>query len=112
MNWDDFDLGPRYYVLDGTEPRQVGMMEWAQEFDLANRRVAETLLGRVRISTVFLGLDHSYSLEGPPLIFETLVFGGPLDGEMLRCSTWEEAEAAHEAIVVMVKGAGGGRPCR
>jgi hypothetical protein len=46
---------------------------------------------------VFLSLDHRDSGEGPPLVFETMVF--PLDSFVeLYCerySTWAEAEAGH-----------------
>jgi len=28
------------------------------------------------VSTVFLGLDHNFSSKGPPVVFETMVFGG------------------------------------
>lgn len=69
----------------------------------ANRRVREDLLaGGVRVSTVFLGLDHSYG-DGPPLLFETMVFGGPLDQEQDRCATWEDAEQMHEKLVVRAR---------
>lgn len=64
-----------------------------------DRRVAYTDLGRLgRVSTVFLGIDHAY--EGPPLIFETLVFDGPLDDEMERYTTEEQARTGHEFMVM------------
>ena len=47
------------------------------------------------VSTVFLGLDHNWSAEGPPIVFETLVFGGPLHDEMKRYATLDEAEIGH-----------------
>lgn len=53
------------------------------------------------VSTVFLGLDHQYG-DGPPLLFETMVFGGPLDHEMNRYSTWNEAEKGHQEMVERV----------
>lgn len=52
----------------------------------------------IEISTVFLGLDHGYGV-GDPLLFETLVFGGPRHMSGDRYSTWEEAEAGHAAFV-------------
>jgi hypothetical protein len=42
-------------------------------------------------------------MGGPPLIFETMVFGGSKDGEMDRYSTKEEAEKGHEAMVRFCK---------
>lgn len=62
-------------------------------------RVAETYVTpSIRVSTVFLGLDHRFG-EGPPLVFETMVFGGPLDQDVDRYTTWEEAEAGHAVLV-------------
>jgi len=58
-------------------------------------RVAHTTIGQVLISTVFLGLDHQWG-DGPPLLFETMVFGGAYHHECERYSTWDEAEAGHK----------------
>lgn len=67
-------------------------------------RVDDTdVLGKVRVSTVFLGLDHQFEKGGRPLIFETMVFGGSLDDECERYSTWAEAETGHAAMVERVK---------
>lgn len=59
---------------------------------------------RVEVSTVFLGLDHNWSGhdDAMPLLFETMVFGGPDDGDMFRCCTWEEAEAQHATVADIV----------
>ena len=104
-----------HYILgeDGKTPVHVDLMEWAEWFETADRRVAATEIGVVgdddanRVSTVFLGLDHSFE-TGPPLLFETMVFGGPMDQEMDRYTTWEEAEAGHLAMVNRVKASGKG----
>lgn len=77
--------------------------EWGAWMETANRHVADTTMTKngeddpLRISTVFLGLDQNLNRdEGePPILYETRVEGGPLDGEMQRCSTWNEAEAQH-----------------
>ena len=58
---------------------------------------------KIMVSTVFLGLDHGYNENGPPILFETLVFNGPLRDEMDRCATWDEAEAMHLAMVERVR---------
>lgn len=71
------------------------LMEWARWMEDANRHVRVEKKGDVRVSTVFLGLDHSFD-DGPPLLFETMIFGGPHDGFQERCSTWEEAEKQHQ----------------
>lgn len=93
-----------HYILEGHKAVPVDLMTWARGFERADRIVAKTDVGDSKVSTVFLGLDHSWG-DGPPMIFETLVFGGPLAGEMERYSTWEEAEAGHAAMVERVRAA-------
>lgn len=89
-----------YYRRDGTKMDDV--REWSKLFRESDRRVADTLLPwGGRVSTVFLGLDFG-SGDGPPLIFETIVFlsnqdFGSLD--MGRYFTEDEAKAGHEAMV-------------
>ena len=88
------------YILIGKEPMLVDdLLEWAEWFETADRHVANTVLpSGVRVSTVFLGIDHSFppSTEGEPILFETMIFGGEDDSYQERYSTWEEAEAGHE----------------
>jgi hypothetical protein len=93
-----------HYILDGKIPVKTDLNTWGAWFENANRTVAKTVIdpGQCEVSTVFLGLDHSWS--GPPLLFETLVFGGPRDGLMDRYTTWEQAEKGHDDIVAEVKG--------
>jgi hypothetical protein len=91
------------YILDGTKPvLEPDLMKWAKWFETANRRVAQSQINNVRISTVFLGLDHSWN-GPPPLLFETMVFGGKHDELQKRCSTWEEAEKQHNAACDLVR---------
>jgi hypothetical protein len=95
----------RHYVLKGHEAVPCAdVMEWARAFEGANRRVAESGEsgeGKTWVSTVFLGLDHQWG-DGPPMIFETMVFGGEHDQYQDRCSTWDEAEAMHKRVCAMV----------
>ena len=88
------------YILKGKNIEPIGnLIEWAKAFEISNRRVARYEVNNFTISTVFLGIDHRFG-EGPPLLFETMVFGGPLDQEMDRYSTWNEAEVGHNEIVL------------
>ena len=91
-----------HYVLDGHNAVPAGLMEWAAMMERRDRHVAITKIGTSEVSTVFLGLDHSFGC-GPPLLFETMVFGGPMDQEQDRCSTWEQAEAMHKAMCERVE---------
>ena len=100
------------YVLDGKTPvAEPDLMKWANWMETCNRvvrkdtatvKLAGEPIGEVRVSTVFLGLDHSFG-NGPPMLFETMVFGVALDQEQDRCSTWEAAEKMHELMCERVK---------
>jgi hypothetical protein len=92
---------PYWYILDD-DRRAVpvdSLEQWAVWFEKhyfdGGRVVGKWEHHGVEISTVFLGMDHGFG--GPPMIFETMIFGGPHDGEQWRHSTWEEAEAFHMA---------------
>ena len=81
------------------------MMVWAEWFETADRRVALDKLPLATVSTVFVGLDHNFFDEGPPLLFETRVFAvrgleGPMAGGFQsRCSTWEQAVRMHAEVM-------------
>jgi hypothetical protein len=82
---------------------RADLFTWARwHEDVEGRRVGRDCIGDVRISTVCLGVDHRCCGGGPPLIFETLISGGELDGEMWRCSTWDDAEIGHRMAVKRV----------
>ena len=93
-----------YYILsaDG-QPIPAPTMRWAMWLETADRTVARTEIGEAEVSTVFLSLDHNFSGKGAPVLYETLVFGGQLDGEMTRYTTHEEALAGHSCMVARVK---------
>jgi hypothetical protein len=64
------------------------------------QRVAEDYVGPYRVSTVFLGIDHGFDPEGPPILFETMVFCKGFDEEIQkRYATWDEAIAGHQTII-------------
>jgi hypothetical protein len=85
-----------HYILDGKTPVATDMMTWARWLENTKaRQVGYYEKDGLRVSTVFLGLDHSFG-DGKPLIFETMIFGGPHDQYQERYSTWDEAEAGHK----------------
>lgn len=87
----------KYYVLDGKKAVQCDMLTWATWFEKADRKVAYEEHGGIRVSTVFLGLNHNFG-SGKPLIFETMIFGGKYNEDMDRYSTWDEASAGHKKM--------------
>tara|TARA_Y100000034_G_scaffold14022_1_gene14630 strand:+ start:322 stop:642 length:321 start_codon:yes stop_codon:yes gene_type:complete len=92
-----------YILKDKIVVYEPDIMKWGKWFANADRIVGKTNIGDVEVSTVFLGIDHNYSGDGSPLLFETMVFGGVLDQEMDRYSTWGEAELGHSVIVEEVQ---------
>jgi hypothetical protein len=80
-DWNEIKIiggRPMYYGRKG-EP--LSLRQWAEySEDLSYRRVAydeipaTTMSKESYLSTVWLGLDHSFMLNGPPLIFETMRF--------------------------------------
>jgi len=92
------------FILDGHKPIPCDdLMQWAKWFETADRIVAKTKIADdVKVSTVFLGLNYNYG-DGEPILFETMIFGGKLDEEMERYSTWQDAEEGHKRWVAKAK---------
>jgi hypothetical protein len=100
-------MRPEKYILDERgEPKiELDLHEWAAWFETGERRIAQTISadGSVRVSTVFLGLDHNWTGDFP-VLWETMVFGGALDQEQERCGgSREQAEAMHTKMVERVQ---------
>ncbi len=96
----------RLYTLKGKRPIPAkDVISWGKWFENAERHVANDRLGVAHISTVFLGLDHSFSLKKKvkPILFETMIFGGDYNSYQRRYSTWKQAEAGHKAALKLVK---------
>lgn len=63
-----------------------------------HRRIDKTVIRGVEVSTVFLVLDHAWG-DGPPVLFETMVFGGFFDELQRRYCSREAALAGHREVV-------------
>ena len=81
-NNEPIQVRAMYYNRDGTPiegPHPT--LEWAKLFEDTKGRIigrTTTLYGE-KLSTVWLGLDHNYSMKGPPIIFETMLFAPESD---------------------------------
>lgn len=99
-------MSSRYYDVDGNP---LEMLEWAAKFEGRGDptdhswKIGFDEEGDVSVSTVWLGLDHQYG-DGPPLIFETMIFGGEHDQYQERYSTKEEAIAGHKRACALAFG--------
>lgn len=93
----------------GSPAWKLAVDQWTKQFeDFKGRRINQTTVDRWDISTVFLGLDHRCSDDGPPLIFETMIFDATdrdhryADRYCRRYSTKLQAIRGHERIVFLV----------
>jgi hypothetical protein len=89
----DFMERGLYFDWDGTPvDRDRFMVLFA-----GDRTVAVDDLGnRGRVSTIFMPMDMGIGWAGaPPLLFETMIFGGPLDGACDRYPTLASARRGH-----------------
>jgi hypothetical protein len=71
-----------------------------------NRVLAQTEVGPLLVSTVFLGVDHDFG-GGPPVLWETMIFNAPddhpLDGYQDRYTSREAAMEGHARAVVAAR---------
>lgn len=59
------------------------------------------------VSTVWIGIDMGWGFGMPghvPIIFETMVFGGPYDQECTRYATELQAQEGHARVVADLSG--------
>lgn len=93
------------YILNGKKPVLCNdLIAWAVWYDKADRSVAQDKINGARISTVFLGTNHNYGMVGhTPILFETMIFGGPYDEYQFRYHTWAEAEAGHQRVLAALR---------
>ena len=94
-------LNSEHQVIDVSDD----VRRWSEFFEvLDNRRVNHTeVTDKVTVSTVFIGIDHRFDNKGPPLLFETMIFGGHFDQETWRYSSWDDAEIGHQMAVKKVR---------
>ena len=70
MDYYEKDGSPVSIDYETPEGKALSAKLWSREY----RRVAQNYVGDVHVSTVFLPIDHGWG-EGPPVLFETMVFG-------------------------------------
>ena len=86
------------YILDGKIPVPFfDTTKWVSQ----DKIIGKDQFGSVSVSTVFLGMDHSFG-GGDPVLFETMIFGGEHDQYQERYCTWDEAEKGHQIACDLV----------
>ena len=91
------------------------MLGFREDFDWGTRFDLKTNVGEYQVSTVDLGLDHSFGI-GKPLYYETMIFkikNNKIDFDnsldyQVRYSTEEEAREGHKKAIEYVKQLKGG----
>lgn len=85
-----------YYDING---QPITEEEWFySRRTFSNRRIALTASHGIRVSTVWLGLDHAFDFgrrPHVPIIFETMVFGIDNNDNMWRYATLHDARKGH-----------------
>lgn len=112
---DNYILDDHHNIVPAADLRA-----WAEWYETADRHVGWTQIKELIVSTVFLGVDHSWD-GAKPLLFETMVFEPSDDpdlgldfvqgddfapsGHPWRYSTWAQAEAGHAQMCELVRAA-------
>lgn len=98
-----------YYILEGKEYKQATLSEWAEFMNTTDKEPYYRHVARdyffiedapyCDISTVFLGIDHSFSANPTtPILFESMIFGGELGESQERYPTWDQAAFGHQLL--------------
>jgi hypothetical protein len=108
--WGDPKVKCRNYILNAQgEPELCqDLMTWARwyEENTKARVVKQEWVANIRVSTVFLGIDHRWDPKGAPILWETMCFSNNKRADNFggRCAGGrEQAEAMHWEVVEEVK---------
>ena len=101
-----------YYLLDeNKKPYKVSLEEGMKVYEDLQMKIVEQDVsdnGKIFISTVFLGMDHSFdrhnkSINHKPILFETMIFGGEHNDFQARYHTYDEAIEGHQYALNLVE---------
>jgi len=99
-----------HYILNnqGEPEPEDDILRWGAWFEYDERRITrqqrwQAHNGAHFVSTVFLGLDHNWS-DGPPILWETMVFIDGEDVETCRYASLREAIIGHNTLVARYGG--------
>jgi hypothetical protein len=98
-----------WYILDNNNrPVNKPVLEaakWIEDNQIRSRvrynELTDLNGNEVRVSTVFLGLDHAW--KSPiPVLWETMIFGGEHDQYQERYTSYEDAVEGHQNAVNLI----------
>lgn len=98
-------MSDTYRLDENNQPVPCELHDWALWFERCDRHVALDKIDNVKVSTVFLGLDHSFDCTPGhvPVLWETMIFGGEHDGYQDRYTSHDAAVAGHQVALALVK---------
>lgn len=99
-----------YYKLDKKTGQltRITVNEFSEEFQ-KERHIGDNHIGEVRVSTVFLVMDHGFNFtdqdnpNAAPLVFETMIFGGKHHEYQERYTCMFAAKKRHREIVAALR---------
>lgn len=98
-----------YYRLEGRKIVPSSIHGVKDMWNSKNKTIAQTKIGDLVASTVFLIVNHNYHEEDNPVLFETMVFGTNPDGTTdfsdiycERYATYDEAIAGHIKTIIKI----------
>lgn len=95
-----------YYVLDeeGRPIPEPDLLKWAQFFESGTRVLRKDKLPNgISVITAFLAVDSSWG-QGAPILWGTMILGGPDDKQEERYSSREDVIAGHEKALARASG--------
>lgn len=105
----------KHWILDEEgHAIEVDLITWAKWLEHPDNRIVgyTQITSEVWVSTVFIGIDMGFrdiTGGGPPILFETMIFGGPLNDTMDRYSSYDDAMTGHKMYVKRARKAAGQR---
>lgn len=104
---------PCYYLVGHEVYPAYNLGAWALWFeDTENRRIADDTFTAggvtIRVSTVFIAIDHNFSGDGDPILFETMTFvesgeSDVFEDALTRYRTFQEAVDGHALACALVE---------
>lgn len=93
-----------YILTANNQPVAVSITEAAQwmEDNPERKAVKQDHIDDKFVSTVFLGLDHSWNNK-EVILWETMIFGGEHDQYQERYSSYEDALEGHQKAINFIK---------
>jgi hypothetical protein len=93
-----------YILTTDNKPIAVSVTkasEW-MENNPEKKAVKQDHIDDIFVSTVFLGLDHSWDNQGL-ILWETMIFGGINDQYQERYNSYEDALEGHQRAIDLIK---------